>query len=425
MRHSEGGQAAIMLTMSLVVTLGLLGLVVDVGWAYWRREACATAADAAVLAAAMSVSTNSSFTCGSGGVTCQSDTACPASPTSPPTTNVGAGCLYAKQNGFVNSGNQKVTMAANTSSSPVSGVAPSYWVSATVSEQIYQTFSAVLGVSAANVSAKAVAGVFGGAASGCFYVMEPTGIGINMSGGAISSNCGIWVNSTSTSAAINQSGGSITVTGGKNVTMMSGAKWNHSGGTISPTPVTGSAASDPFASMTDPSAGSCVDSGLSLSSGSATLRAGTHCGSVSMSGGTLTIAAGTHIFNNPYSVNISGGTVADDGAGGVTLHFDGGGINMSGATVTLHAPTTGTYKGMLIYYDRSDNSAVNLSGGGLSLTGAVYAKASALNISGGTYTNTTFVINNINQSGGGTVTVNGAANTNYTSSGGATVSLIQ
>src|SRR5579884_3946702 len=105
MPDAERGQAAIMVTLSLVVTLGLLGLVVDIGWAYWRKEACATAADSAVLAAARYVSANSSFTCGSGGVTCQSDTACPASPSSPPTTNIGAGCLYAKQNGFVNSGN--------------------------------------------------------------------------------------------------------------------------------------------------------------------------------------------------------------------------------------------------------------------------------------------------------------------------------
>ena len=37
--------------MSMLVMCGLLGLVVDVGWANWRKEACKTAAEAAAQAA--------------------------------------------------------------------------------------------------------------------------------------------------------------------------------------------------------------------------------------------------------------------------------------------------------------------------------------------------------------------------------------
>src|SRR5690348_9153705 len=85
----ERGQAAILLTLSMVVTIGLLGMVADIGWAYWRREAATTAADSAALAAAMYAKTTSAFTA-------QSDTACSASPASPPTSPAGAGCLYAK-----------------------------------------------------------------------------------------------------------------------------------------------------------------------------------------------------------------------------------------------------------------------------------------------------------------------------------------
>lgn len=142
-----------------------------------------------------------------------------------------------------------------------------------------------------------------------------------------------------------------------------------------------------------------------------------------MSGGNLTISAGMHIFEN--GISISGGTVQDDGSGGVTFYVDSGGLSMSSATINLHAPTSGTYNGILFFHNRTNSSAISMSGGGLSITGAVYAKISTFNLSGGTYTNVTFVINNINESGGGSSTIKGAANTNYSSSGGPTVSLIQ
>jgi Flp pilus assembly protein TadG len=45
------GQAAIFLTLSLVVTVGMVGMVVDFGWAYWRKTICKSAAQAAALAA--------------------------------------------------------------------------------------------------------------------------------------------------------------------------------------------------------------------------------------------------------------------------------------------------------------------------------------------------------------------------------------
>ncbi len=415
------GQAAILISMSLVVTLGTLGLVVDVGWAYWRREAAATAADSAALAAARYAAANfSSYTSCPTGLTCSSSgTACSATPTSPPTSTFGAGCLYAKQNGFLNSGNQTVSMAGNITSSPVTGVSPAYWVSATASEKIPTTFSAVLGQTASNVSVKAVAGVFGGSASGCFYIMGTTNTDLSISGGSLSTNCGIFINSTGPNAIL-QSGGTVTASGGAQVYNRDG--YTHSGGSITPAPVAGSAVTDPFASLTAPSTtGSCVDSGLSLSSGSATLQSGKHCGAVSISGGTLTIDAGTHIFEN--GLNVSGGTVQD--TGGVTLYMDSGGLSMSGATVNLSAPTSNPYNGILIFYNRTNSASINLSGGSLALTGAVYALDSTFNLSGGTYTNVTFVINNVNASGGGSSTVNGSANTSYTSSGGTTVSLIQ
>ncbi len=50
------GQAAIMLSLSMVVSLGTLGLVTDLGWMYWRKEAAESAAEAAAMAGVMQVS---------------------------------------------------------------------------------------------------------------------------------------------------------------------------------------------------------------------------------------------------------------------------------------------------------------------------------------------------------------------------------
>ncbi len=420
------GQAAILLTLSMVATVGTLGLVVDIGWAYWRREAAATAADSAALAAARYAAANfSSYTSCPTGLTCNSsDTACSATPASPPTTTFGAGCLYAKQNGFLNSGNQTVSMAGNTSGSPVTGVSPAYWVSATASERIPTTFSAILGQTASNVSVKAVAGVFVTPSSGCFYLMGSSGTDLSMSGGSITSTCGVYINSTS-NGAITQSGGTVTVNGGGQV--YNRGTWTHSGGTISPTPtVLGTAVTDPFAALPVPTFAGCTDSGKNLSSGSATLAAGTHCGSVSVSGGTLTLAAGMHVFESGMNMGISGGSVVDDGQGGVTLFMDGSdGINTSGGSLNIHAPTSGTYKGVVIFYARNNTDDLNLSGGTVTLTGACYALDSTFDISGGNFTNVSFVVKAMNESGGGSATVNGSAISNYTSAGGSGVSLIQ
>src|SRR4051812_19288739 len=123
------GQAALFATMSLGVSLGAIGLVVDSGWAYFRKtaaQAAAESASSAALMAAVASTTSVGYTCGLT-VSCVSSTACPASPTTPPSDSLQSGCLYAKQNGFVNSGDQTVTYSSGTTNSPVSGISPAYW----------------------------------------------------------------------------------------------------------------------------------------------------------------------------------------------------------------------------------------------------------------------------------------------------------
>ncbi len=410
-RAGTRGQAALFVTLSIVPTLGVLGLVVDAGWAEWRKEAAKTAAEAGAIAAAVAAQ-NATMTC-STGVPCQGSTACPSSLTNP-TNPIQAACLYAQQNGFTNganSGRQSVTVAANLTSNaapPVAGYSPTYWVSVTVTERLPATFGAVLGLSWLNTTARGTAGVFG-TGGACIETLEPTQTAMTISGGNIHTNCGIQIDSSNTSALV-MSGGNIQITGGGTTTVVGSV--TNSGGVINPSWVQGSSMADVFASLPAPStSGPCVDSGVSWSTGSHTLSAGKHCGSVSLSGGTTTLQAGTHIFENGLS--ISGGSILDDGAGGVTLYFDVGGINMSGANITLNAPTSGTYKGILMFYNRTNASDINMSGGSMNFSGAVYAKSAKYNASGGNFNNSTFVLNSWNQSGG-TLQVNGGANTNYT-----------
>src|SRR6266436_528876 len=94
-RRNTRGQAALFATMSLVVALGTIGLVVDSGWGYYRKSAAKTAAESASTAAVMAAvaaTTSVGYTCGLT-VTCVSSTACPASPTTPPSSSLQSGCL--------------------------------------------------------------------------------------------------------------------------------------------------------------------------------------------------------------------------------------------------------------------------------------------------------------------------------------------
>ncbi len=400
-RRAQRGQAAIMLTMSLPMMFGLLALVCDVGWAYWRREAAKTAASAAAAAVVAAA--------GSTTPTSQSSTQCPSTLNTSLPWEVG--CDFAVHNGFTNgSSNRTVAIAIGTTSPPVSGVSPSnYWVSATVTEQLPSWFSTVLGQSGLNITGRSTVAVYGasGSGGGCIYAMETIGNGWIMSGGNVTSDCGIYVNSS-----IIASGGSVTTTGGAKTYYVSSVVNPQY---FSPAPIKGSVVSDPFASLTAPSTtGLPTFAGVSMSSGSRTLQPGIYTGVISVSGGTLQITPGEYVLQG--GISISGGTVSETATGGELFYCTGGGISMSGSTITLHAQTTGNYKGILFYQPASNTSALSYSGGGLNLTGAFYAKGAQISMSGGTFNHTTIVVNNIQISGGNQITIDGPASTVFNQS---------
>jgi len=390
-RHSrrERGQALVMITLSAIMIFAILGLVVDIGWAHFRKNAAQAAADAAALAAAQaaSISSSGSPVCGANSVVCQAATACPTNISDPPANNLQAGCLYAKSNGFVASGNQNVTMRANTTSPApgAPGAAVKYWVDVSITETQTELFSAILGNKFLTVGANATAAMLPGPGGGCIYVLDPSGSSVTNSGSAlIQSGCGVYINSSSASAVTMSGSATIRTTGGAKTNIVGNPGVLVSGGaTVTPTPNVGvAAANDPFASMNPPAVGACTYSSPVVITTDTTLNKGTYCGGIITSGTeTITLNPGLYIIKSGITES---GTPTFNGTGGVTLYFNTGGITGSGTgTFNLNAPTSGTYEGIAIYEDRSDSSAMALSGStGNQINGAVYVPAATLAYSG-------------------------------------------
>lgn len=178
-RGNQRGQVLILASLTLPLVLALVGFVVDVGWAHFRKQAAQSAAEAGAIGGAIAAKNAANQSCGTGW-TCQSATACPSA-LNTPTDPVQAACLYAQQNGFTNGAthpSQTVTVAANlssTSSSGVPGVSPSYWISVTVTEKMPLTFLSALGQQFATISYKSTAAVWGASGGRLHLYTQPIG----------------------------------------------------------------------------------------------------------------------------------------------------------------------------------------------------------------------------------------------------------
>src|SRR5205809_125255 len=114
-KNNERGQALILITIAISLLFGMLALVVDVGWAYYKKQTARAAAEAAAIDAAEVTLNNllagANFSCGAKGLQCQSASPCPSNISSP-ADNIQTGCMYAAANGFRTGGAQRVMMAS-------------------------------------------------------------------------------------------------------------------------------------------------------------------------------------------------------------------------------------------------------------------------------------------------------------------------
>jgi hypothetical protein len=162
-----------MVTISLVVMLGMLGLAVDLGWEFYVHKTARAAADSAALGAVRQaraglLGTAGPYTCMTSGLTCQPSLVnCGAAQ-----GNLATGCQFAATNGFLDGGiegRQTLRIQADVGSpgcgaaSPPNcvptapGVAALYWVHAIATETVPQLFSGILGNTTGVVSADATA----------------------------------------------------------------------------------------------------------------------------------------------------------------------------------------------------------------------------------------------------------------------------
>ena len=364
-----------MVTVGIVCLMGLMGLVVDLGWGYYQKQVAQAAADSAVMAAIVPAVSAGTITCNSGGIVCQSATICSASATG----NFLVACQYALQNG-IPYGNMKI--AANTTT-PFNGAAVSYWVTATVTQNLTPSFMQVAGFTSATVAASASGAVVstGGTGGGCIYSLDPSAAqAFYLNGANLSVTCPIYLNSSNTTNAftLNSANAYLKATGTGGITMLNGAGvqcaacgcnnvspyTGGNGGTACPTPARASATADPLASLPAPSVGSCNSltsggSGWSWSnlSPAQTLNPGVYCGGINIGGGNVTFNPGTYILNGG-GLKIQGANTTVSGSGvffyNTSSGYTAGPLLMSGQpNINFSGPTTGTYEGILFMQDHS------------------------------------------------------------------------
>lgn len=431
---------AIFLTLSVPLLMGLLGMVVDLGWLYWRREACLTAAQAGAIAAAAYVTKNVSLPLSSCSTStpawCSATaTSCSTSPPTSPSSSFDAACEYVKANGFTTSNtNQTVQMTAASSTGT-----SAYTATVTVGENYNLTFLAALGLgSFTTIKAAATAGANGSSSSSgsnaaCVYVLDPTGTNsLNATNDAqIRSSCGVYVNSNATSAMLVQGSANITTTGSPQppIEVYGGTTINNGGSTSPGVTKMASQVSDPLASLVTPwctsstgctstcqytgcttASGSCDHTNVNLSSYQSTpytLNPGVYCGT----GGNaaISVSNGNGVIFNPGMYVINGGGVSiqsskgssqPDSGTGVIFYMTGtastyGGFQVAnGVYLNLTAPTTGDLADVLVYEDRSftptgSSAESSFQGGsGSAMSGIIYLPKSTINLANGTNTST-------------------------------------
>lgn len=383
-----------MVTVGIVFLMGVLGLVVDVGWGYYRKQVAQAAADSAVLASIAAAGT-ATITCGSGGVYCTQSpnpTSLPCTSSTITGTNLASGCAYGLANGIASA---NITMSSGIPAGKVNGVAVNYYVTASVSESLFPTFLQMVGARSASVAASATAAAIGasGTGGGCLYVLDPGTSGsdtgaeaLYINGASLVLTCGVYLNSNNTTNAMQLNSAAAYLCYGTTAStcsagtlplnMVTGAKIECSGcgckndayygSTNNPSntvqcapPTYGAAVTDPLAALPAPSYTGCAATNYSWSnmSPNQTINPGVYCGGIKITGGNVTLNPGTYILNGG-GLEIEGANTTVNGTGvffyNTANGYTAGPLLMSGQpTVNLTSNTSGTYQGILFMQDHS------------------------------------------------------------------------
>jgi hypothetical protein len=404
-----------LVTVAIVPLVGMAGLVTDLGYMHYVQRSAQKAADAAVLAAVAGYnasSAGSAFTCGSGSTApswvCNNPNPyiCPGGLTNA-ANPVEEACLYAQQNGFdpTTSPKQRVLITSDvnpSSTNPIPTAAGinngAWWITARVVQKVPSLFSAVMGNMSGTVAARATAAIQPGIA--CVYALDPSAAGSYYQNGGttFNANCGIYVDSNNSSAAMLGNGGATV--NASTINVVGGVSWS---GSINPTPTTGvTPFPDPLKSMPVPSiCGSstgCNGAGCPnnakpfVVSANTTLSPGTYCGGIFVKKGIATLSPGRYI--------LVGGGIGTQDTNSVIVgsnvffyntydtHNAYAPINFNAnSSVQLSAPDNDPpYSGILYFEDRGCCSTMqtdSFQGGATSyFQGTIYAPSSLVQFAG-------------------------------------------
>jgi putative Flp pilus-assembly TadE/G-like protein len=269
---------------------------------------------------------------------------------------VAAGQADAAMNGFTN-GVNGVTISIV--SPPTSGTyaGNTSAIQATVTQSVPTAFMG-LASGSGSASPGAISVAMPSSYADCLYIMG-SGSGfyplLIQSSTNVSSACSIYIDSTSKSIE-NDSGNTLSVTGGNSINVQGASSGALLSGTTSPSPTFGSSnQNDPLSGLTAPVFSSCTYTSKSVTSSSATLSPGTYCNGITLNHATVTFQPGLYIITGTTSWTNSS-TISGTG---VTLYLTQGGgysfgyFTISNSTVTLSAPTSGSLTGIVIFGDRA------------------------------------------------------------------------
>lgn len=358
------GSITVLVALMLPVLIGFAALALDVANFYVVKGRLQTAADAAALGAAQSISNpqaaqtvgvqlaNLNVDAGYGPVTGVSD--------------VVLGQYNSGTKTFAPSVQPYNAVQVTATRNVMRGNAPTWFL------------AQLFGAKTLDMEVKAVAAVSQGA---CMIALDPSSTQTFLASGlgkVMVPNCGIYVDS-SDADALHQSGN-----GGISALDINVVGGYYTAGNYSPAPKSQRPyLVDPLASIPEPSPGPCTYFNANIN-GNATIPSGSViCGSTSFRGGTVTFEPGIIYFVNAQvklSSNVN--VVGKD----VTIYLDGTTTWDSTGTgnVSLSAPSSGAYAGISIFGSRTGPIDVMSFTGGknYSILGTIYLPHDIIDIAG-------------------------------------------
>ncbi len=381
-------RGAISFTVGLMATaiLGVSGLTIDAGDWYMTRRAMQEAADAAAIGAATEIYAN--------GTQAQA---------------VSAGTTDAQLNGFTtgNGITVNVSVSADTAT-------------ATISKPATLLFSALFLANAPTITVTAQASVVPGGAPLCILATNGTASGAfahNGSGSLIGNQCGVVVDSTSSTATIVNGSGTIQTEG----LCGPGSYSISSSASVNPLPTSCQSESDPLyplpTNLAPTNVNAACDYNNSSYNKSTTISPGVYCGGITLTGSaTVTFQPGVYILRDgPLQaqgssvINATGG-VAFYLSGATGVHVAEDAVTFSGnASVNITAPSTGPLAGIAFYQDHSaaTGSITNTINGSVAanIDGVLYFGNQNIVINGSSNTSDEYPYTGVI---GNTVTFNGS-----------------